>query len=318
MSRDHDHPHTDHDHGHDHSHDHGHGHSHTPTVSAGNERRVGLAALITGGFMIAEVVGGIVSGSLALLADAGHMLTDFAALALAWFAFRLARRPADWRRTFGFDRFSVLVAFVNGLSLFVIAAFIIWEAVERLQAPPAIAASTMLWVAVLGLGVNIFAFWLLFGADRGNLNVRGALAHVAGDLLGSVGTIAAAIIIMYTGWTAADPLLSVFVALIILRSAWTVTRDAAHILLEGAPAGLEADTVVADLSANIDGVESIDHVHVWSINEARPMATLHARIRADASSALVKKAIRERLQSRFHVDHATVEIEEGDHAPLCR
>lgn len=318
MSRDHDHPHTDHDHGHDHSHDHGHGHSHAQTVSAGNERRVGLAALLTGGFMIAEVVGGIVSGSLALLADAGHMLTDFAALALAWFAFRLARRPADWRRTFGFDRFSVLVAFVNGLSLFVIAAFIIWEAVERLQAPPAIAASTMLWVAVLGLGVNIFAFWLLFGADRGNLNVRGALAHVAGDLLGSIGTIAAAIIIMYTGWTAADPLLSVFVALIILRSAWTVTRDAAHILLEGAPAGLEADTVVADLSANIDGVESIDHVHVWSINEARPMATLHARIRADASSALVKKAIRERLQSRFHVDHATVEIEDGDHAPLCR
>ena len=318
MSRDHDHPHTDHDHGHDHSHDHGHGHSHAPTVSAGNERRVGLAALLTGGFMIAEVVGGIVSGSLALLADAGHMLTDFAALALAWFAFRLARRPADWRRTFGFDRFSVLVAFVNGLSLFAIAAFIIWEAVERLQAPPAIAASTMLWVAVLGLGVNIFAFWLLFGADRGNLNVRGALAHVAGDLLGSVGTIAAAIIIMYTGWTAADPLLSVFVALIILRSAWTVTRDAAHILLEGAPAGLEADTVVADLSANIDGVESIDHVHVWSINEARPMATLHARIRPDASSALVKKAIRERLQSRFHVDHATVEIEEGGHAPLCR
>lgn len=318
MSCDHDNPHTDHDHGHDHSHDHGHGHSHAPTVSAGNERRVGLAALLTGGFMIAEVVGGIVSGSLALLADAGHMLTDFAALALAWFAFRLARRPADWRRTFGFDRFSVLVAFVNGLSLFAIAAFIIWEAVERLQAPPAIAASTMLWVAVLGLGVNIFAFWLLFGADRGNLNVRGALAHVAGDLLGSIGTIAAAIIIMYTGWTAADPLLSVFVALIILRSAWTVTRDAAHILLEGAPAGLEADTVVADLSANIDGVESIDHVHVWSINEARPMATLHARIRADASSALVKKAIRERLQSRFHVDHATVEIEEGDHAPLCR
>lgn len=314
MSHDHDHLHSDHAHGHD----HGPGHSHAPTVSAANERRVGLAALLTGGFMVAEVVGGIVSGSLALLADAGHMLTDFAALALAWFAFRLARRPADWRRTYGFDRFSVLVAFVNGLSLFVIAAFIVWEAVERLQAPPAIAAPTMLWVAVLGLGVNIFAFWLLFGADRGNLNIRGALAHVAGDLLGSIGTIAAALIIMYTGWTAADPLLSIFVALIILRSAWAVTRDAAHILLEGAPAGLEADTVVADLSANIDGVESIDHVHVWSINEARPMATLHARVRADASPTLVKAAIRERLKTRFHVDHATVEIEDGDHAPLCR
>jgi len=313
-----DHDHHDH-HGHDHhGHDHGAGHSHAPKVSAGNQRRVGLAALLTGSFMLAEVAGGIVSGSLALLADAGHMLADFAALALAWFGFHLAGRPADWRRTYGFDRFSVLVAFVNGLTLFVIAAVILWEAAQRLQSPPPIAAPTMLWIAVLGLVVNILAFWILLGADRGNLNIRGALAHVAGDLLGSVGTIAAALIIMQTGWTAADPLLSVFVALIILRSAWGVTRDAAHILLEGAPSGLEADTVAADLTANIDGVESVHHIHVWSISEERPMATLHARIRADASPALVKTAIRERLRTRFHVDHATVEIEDGDHAPLCR
>lgn len=315
MGGDHDH----HDHrGHDHGHDHGSGHSHAPKVSAGNQRRVGLAALLTGSFMLAEVVGGVVSGSLALLADAGHMLTDFAALALAWFGFHLASRPADWRRTYGFDRFSVLVAFVNGLSLFVIAAFILWEAAERLQAPPPIAAPTMLSVAVLGLFVNILAFWMLLGADRSNLNIRGALAHVAGDLLGSVGTIAAALIIMRTGWTAADPLLSVFVALIILRSAWAVTRDSAHILLEGAPNGMEADTVAADLAANVDGIESVHHIHVWSISEERPMATLHARIRADASPALVKAAIRERLKDRFHVDHATVEIEDGDRAPLCR
>lgn len=314
MGGDHDH----HNHrGHDHGHDHGSGHSHAPKVSAGNQRRVGLAALLTGSFMFAEVVGGVVSGSLALLADAGHMLTDFAALALAWFGFHLAGRPADWRRTYGFDRFSVLVAFVNGLSLFAIAAVILWEAAERLQAPPPIAAPTMLSVAVLGLFVNILAFWMLLGADRSNLNIRGALAHVAGDLLGSVGTIAAALIIMRTGWTAADPLLSVFVALIILRSAWAVTRDSAHILLEGAPSGMEADTVAADLAANVDGVESVHHIHVWSISEERPMATLHARIRADASPALVKTAIRERLKTRFHVDHATVEIEDGDHAPVC-
>lgn len=176
----------------------------------------------------------------------------------------------------------------------------------------------MLWVAVLGLAVNILAFWILLGADRGNLNIRGALAHVAGDLLGSVGTIAAALIIMKTGWTAADPILSVFVAFIILRSAWGVTRDAAHILLEGAPSGLEADTVAADLTVHVDGIESVHHIHVWSISEERPMATLHARIRGDASPALVKTAIRERLKSRFHVDHATVEIEDSDHAPICR
>ena len=152
---------------------------------------MGLAALLTGSFMLAEVIGGIVAGSLALLADAGHMLTDFAALALAWFGFRLSRRPADWKRTYGFDRFQVLVAFANGLALFAIAAWIIYEGITRLMTAPEVSGGIMVVIAVLGLLVNIAAFMLLQGADRENLNVRGAAVHVLGDLLGSVAALAA-------------------------------------------------------------------------------------------------------------------------------
>ena len=185
----------DHAHGHEHglSHGHGHGHaghSHGPTLSAhdapetrrSKERAILIAAALTGGFMGAEVIGGLISGSLALLADAGHMLTDFASLLLAWCAFRLARRPADWKRTYGFDRFSVLAAFVNGLTLFVIAAWILFEAVRRLRDPHEVLGGLMLWVALAGLVVNVLAFWVLSRAEGDNLNVRAAALHVMGEL----------------------------------------------------------------------------------------------------------------------------------------
>jgi cobalt-zinc-cadmium efflux system protein len=170
-------------------------------AAANNERRMGFAALITGSFMLAEVIGGIVAGSLALLADAGHMLTDFASLALAWFGFRLSRRPADWKRTYGFDRFQILVAFANGLALFAIAAWIVYEGIERLMTTPDVSGGIMVVIAALGLAVNLVAFRLLQGADRENLNVRGAAIHVLGDLLGSVAALAAGAVILATGWT---------------------------------------------------------------------------------------------------------------------
>lgn len=294
--------------------DHPLGHVHNPDVNAGNARRVGMAALLTGAFMVAEVAGGIVSGSLALLADAGHMLTDFGALALAWFAFRLSRRPADWRRTYGFDRFSVLVAFVNGLTLFGIAALIVWEAAKRLGDPPQVAGGIMLVVALAGLAVNLIAFRLLSGGDRQNINMRGALAHVIGDLLGSFAAILAAVIILVTGWVYADPLLSVLVAVIIVRSAYGVVRDAAHILLEGAPRGLSGEVIANDLTAAVPGLRSVHHVHVWSITEARPVVTLEAA--TDGSdAAAIKAAIKARLHARFGIDHATVEIETAGDPP---
>ena len=300
-----------------HDHEGGHGHSHAPTVTSRNVRAVGFAALLTGGFMLVEVAGGLISGSLALLADAGHMLTDFGALAMAWLAFRLAQRPADWRRTYGFDRFSVLVAFVNGLSLFVIAAIICWEAAERLGNPGPVAGPTMLAVAALGLLVNLAALKLLKGGDEENLNIRAASIHVLGDLLGSVAAIVAAGVIILTGWTPIDPLLSVLVALIILKSAWEVTKASGHILLEGAPEGLEADRIGADLMREIPGVLDVHHVHAWSISQDRPMVTLHAQIADNVDAAEMRAALRKRLRARFHVEHATIELERGEGPHGC-
>jgi cobalt-zinc-cadmium efflux system protein len=289
-----------------HSHDHSQG-----LADANNERRMGLAALLTGSFMLAEVVGGIVAGSLALLADAGHMLTDFAALALAWFGFRLARRPADWKRTYGFDRFQVLVAFANGLTLFAIAGWIVYEGIERLMTTPEVSGGIMVVIAVLGLLVNVAAFWLLQGADRENLNVRGAAIHVLGDLLGSVAALIAGAVILFTGWTPIDPLLSILVAAIIVRSGWRVVADSGHILLEGAPPELDTRAIGPDLIANVKGVEEVHHVHVWSITQSRRMVTLHALICGTEDSDRMVRNIKARLKERFGLDHATIEIERG-------
>jgi cobalt-zinc-cadmium efflux system protein len=292
--------------GHDHSHHHGaHGHVH----GSGNERAVGLAAVLTGAFMLTEVIGGALSGSLALLADAGHMLTDFASLVLAWLAFRLARRPADWKRTYGFDRFSVLAAFVNGLSLFVIAGWICFEAFERLRQPVPVLGGIMFWIATTGLVVNILAFWVLTRGDGENLNVRAALLHVAGDLFGSIAALVAALIIILTGWTPIDPILSVLVALIILRSAWHVVRESGHILLEGAPHGFDRRAVAASIKAAVPGVVDVRHIHAWSITQERPMATLEVTIAADAEPLAVKAATKSVLQEKFGIDHATVEVD---------
>ncbi len=299
---------NDHHH-HDHQFDHAHGHAGHDHPRGANEKSVGLAALITGAFMLAEVAGGIVSGSLALLADAGHMLTDFASLALAWYGFRLARRPADWRRTYGYDRFSVLVAFVNGLALFAIAVWICLEAWHRLQTPSAVLGGLMLWIAIAGLLVNVLAFLILRRGDRGNLNIRAAMLHVAGDLLGSIAAIAAAIVIILTGWHPIDPLLSVLVALIILRSAWRVVAESSHILLESAPAHLDAREIAADLIASIQDVHDVHHVHAWSLTQERPMVTLHARVEPGTTPEVCVAAIKQRLRHRFGIDHATVELE---------
>jgi cobalt-zinc-cadmium efflux system protein len=292
-----------------HSHGPGHAHDHRRDTS---ERRMGLAALITGLFMFAEVAGGIVSGSLALLADAGHMLTDFASLALAWFGFRLARRAADWKRTYGFDRFQVVVAFTNGLALFAIAAWIVFEAIERLAQPQAVAGGIMVVVGVLGLLVNVAAFVLLHGADRENLNVKGAAIHVLGDLLGSVAAVIAGGVILFTGWTPIDPLLSILVAAIIVRSGWKVVDASGHILLEGAPRELDTRHIGPDLIANVPGVTGVHHVHVWSITQERRMATLHACVGDTEESDRLVKAIKQRLKARFGLDHATIEIERGE------
>lgn len=303
-----------------HSHSHGPGHRHTREKGHGNshghdhgasasERRIGFAALLTAVFMLAEFAGGLVSGSLALIADAGHMLTDCAGLVLAWIGFRLARRPADWKRSYGYDRFGILVAFANGLALFAIAGWIVVEAVHRINSPSPVLGGLMLWVALAGLGVNVLAFWLLQGGDHDNLNVRAAVLHVAGDLLGSVAAIVAAVVILTTGWTPIDPILSVLVSLLILGSAWRIVRDSAHILLEGTPSGLVPAEIGAEIRAAVPSVHDVHHIHAWSLSQNRPIVTLHACVAPTPNTESIVRAIKEVLRTRYGVHHATVELE---------
>jgi len=284
---------------------HGHG------GQADNMRRIFWALVLTGGFMLAEIVGAVISGSLALLADAAHMLVDTVALLFAWIAFKLSGRPADRSRTYGYHRFPVLAAFTNGISLLFIVGWIFTEAADRLVNPTEVLAGPMLAVALLGLVVNVAAYRVLYGADRTNLNVRGALLHIWGDMLGSAVAAGAAVVIMTTGWMQIDPLLSILVGLIVLRSALTLLRDAAHILLEGVPRQLDVREIGPDLVANIAVVEDIHHVHAWSLSQERSLLTLHARIVRDANPDSAIADIHARLASHFGIRHVTVQIELG-------
>ena len=278
-------------------------------VTADNARRVLLALVLTGGFMVAEVIGGLLTGSLALIADAGHMLTDTAALALAWMAFRVAGRPNDARRTYGYHRFQVLAAFVNGVTLVAVVGWIAIEAVRRLAAPIEVLGGPMLVIAGLGLAVNLAVLWILKSGPRANLNIQGAAVHVLGDVLGSVAAITAAGVIIWTGWMAIDPLLSVLVALLVLRSAWVIVRRSGHILLEGAPDWLDAAALRRDLVAAVPQVEDIHHVHAWMLTDERPLMTLHASLKPGASYPEALVAIRGFLEEHYGIGHATIQIE---------
>jgi cobalt-zinc-cadmium efflux system protein len=293
----------------DHAHHDHHGHDHHAHVDAGNERRVLWALLLTGGFMLAEVAGGLLSGSLALLADAGHMLTDTAALALSWYAFRAARRPATPARSYGHGRIQVLAALINSGALVVIAVWITVEAGRRLLAPAPVLGGPMLAVAALGLVVNIAAFLILHRGDETNLNMRGAALHVLGDLLGSLGAILAAVVILWTGWTPIDPILSVLVALLILRGAWSNLVRAWHVLMEGTPEELDVGSLRVELAASVPGVLDVHHVHAWSLLPGRTLMTLHASIAAEADHDTVLHDLQHALEGRFGIAHATIQLE---------
>jgi cobalt-zinc-cadmium efflux system protein len=300
-----------HGHGHDHGHDHGHshaGHNHLHGVT--DQRRIGWAFLIIALFMIVEVVGGVLSGSLALLADAGHMVSDAAALGFSWAAMHYGRRPATAQLSYGYKRLEILAAFVNGCALFVIAAWIIVEAVQRFFAPVHVAGGMMLAVAFAGLASNIAAFFILHGGNRENLNLRGAWLHVLGDMLGSAAAIVAAGVILLTNWTPIDPILSVFVALIVLKSAWGIVRSSAHILLEGTPDGLSLADIKADLEANVAEVRDAHHIHAWSITAEQHLLTLHVHPTQGTAARDVVSAVQSRLAERFNVVHVTVQVEE--------
>lgn len=298
-----------HDQSHSHSHDHGSGAgAHRGLVSRGAEsQRLKWVLIITALFMVAEIVGGLLSGSLALLADSGHMFTDAAAIGLSLFAMRIAQRPPNTKRTFGYVRLEILAALVNGATLLAIAGLIVFEAWQRLRDPVVIDGTIMLSVAALGLAVNVAGAFLLHSHAHDNLNVRGAYLHVLGDLLGSVGAIAAGIIVLTTGWTPADPIISVVIALLILFSAWKLVREATDVLLESVPSHVDMDGVLAAL-ASIDGLDDVHDVHVWTLTSGFVAISAHGVIDDPIKHSRVLTEVRE-LMASHGIDHVTFQIE---------
>jgi len=297
-------------------------HHHDHPAHAGNshrrESRLLLAFVLTALTLLAEAVGGWLSGSLALLADAAHMLVDAGALFFAWLGVRFARRPADARRSFGYARMEVLVGYTNAVAQFALVAWILVEALLRFGDPRPILSGTMLVVALGGLAVNAFVFAVLSGHDHADINSAAARLHVLGDLLGSLAAVAAALLIAGFGWLWADPLLSVAVSLLILGNAWRLLRHSAHILLEGTPEGIDGGRVASVVANEAEGVREAHHVHVWQLAGGYPIATLHVRLREDADPDRSLASIHAVLRDRFHIGHATVQFDRQECAdPHC-
>lgn len=309
------HDHDDHEHthaGHDHSHaghDHSSGaHSHAPSVTEANEKRIRIVFIMTAGYAAVQAVGGWMSGSLALIADAGHMVSDAAALLLALIAYRVAARAPDALRTYGFHRVRVLAALANGAALLLLVAWIAWEAIARFRSPTAVLAGPMLIVAVIGLFVNLAGAYVLIRGNQGDGNLRGALLHVLGDLLGSVGAIAAAIGIMLTGWTLLDPILSMLVAVLVVRSAWGLVSDSIFILLQGTPKGMDIKAVEADI-ASLPGIAEVGHLHAWTLTDESIVATVHVTPESGADPLALPALVVARLKHQHAIEHATVQVD---------
>jgi cobalt-zinc-cadmium efflux system protein len=311
----HGHEHHQHSHSHGHRHKSGHGGRHDHGREAGAQRLL-IALAILGTFTVVEGVGGYFANSIALMAEAAHMLADSASLVLAILAIRVGQRPADQRRTYGHRRYQPLAAFINGQLLLVLTAWVVYEAIVRLRHLPAVDGRLMLGIALLGGVANLAAFLALSGAR--SLNERGARAHVLSDLLGSVAASIAALLILYFGWQIADPLLSLLVSFLIFRSAWSLTRESADVLLESAPPSIDVTRVEAVLMGHVPGLAGVHHVHVWSMTGERPTVTLHADLEPGTEHRTVITAIHARLEAELRVEHCTVQIEEGDCAtPPC-
>ncbi|MBN9434360.1 MAG: cation transporter [Bosea sp.] len=286
----------------------GSGHDHT-TGSRSNERALWLALVPTAGFTVAEVVGGLLTGSLALISDASHMATDVLGIAAAILAIRIGRRPVDAKRSFGYERFEVLAAAFNAVLLFGVGIYILVEAYRRLSEPPQIQSTAMLIVAVLGLGVNLFSMRVLSRGKEESLNLKGAYLEVWSDLLGSIGVIAAALIIRFTGWTFVDSLVAVAIGLWVFPRTWALLRDAVNILLEGVPRGIDLEAVRGAILKTA-GIDNVHDLHVWALTSGRICLTAHvvAPTRAHESDVLAAE-LRAELDQRFQIGHVTIQHE---------
>ena len=292
-------------------HHHGEGaeHTHSHTIGPDADRRrlaLGLALLVA--FMAAEVVAGIIAQSLALLSDAGHMLTDAGALALSLVAIRLAAQPPQGGLTYGLKRAEILSGLANGITLLVIATLIVYEAIHRLVSPPEVDARLMLGVALAGVLVNLVVTWQLAQADRRSLNVRGSYQHILTDLYAFIGTAIAAVLILLTGFTRADPIVSLLVAALMLRAAYGLLRDAVRVLLEAAPAGMRPAEIVEAMASH-PSVANIHDLHVWEITSGFPALSAHVLVRPGDDCHAVRRDLERLLDERFQIEHTTLQVD---------
>ncbi|RFU62704.1 cation diffusion facilitator family transporter [Bacillus sp. V59.32b] len=288
------------------SHDHGHSHKHGQNA---NKKSLKISFFLISTYMIIEIIGGVMTNSLALLSDAGHMLSDAAALGLSYLAMVFGEKRASLTKTFGYKRFEVLAALINGITLVVISLYIFWEAYNRFSDPPSVLSSGMLLIAFIGLLVNILAAFILNRGDTsGNLNVRSAFLHVLGDLLGSVGAIVAALLIMFFGWNISDPIASVIVAILIIISAYRVTRDSVHVLMEGTPTNIQV-TEVQNALSSLDDVAGVHDLHIWSISSDLPSLSCHLVITEKGNYDSILQQAKKVLHEKFEIDHTTIQID---------
>lgn len=302
MSRAHSHE------GHSHG---GQGHSHG---AGANKKALWVVLALTGTYMVAEVVGGLITGSLALLADAAHMLSDNIALALALFAFWLSAKPATPNRSFGYKRAEILAALFNGVTIVAISLWIFYEAYQRLQDPPEILGGWLMVVAVVGLLVNLAGMFILTRSAGENLNMQGALRHVLADLLGSVGVIVAAVVILLTGWSYADPLISAFIGVLILASSYKLLKDSVGVLLEGSPPGMDA-TEVGRQMARTQGVVEVHDLHVWTVTSGFTALAAHVLVGLEEDCHDRRRELEALLEREYGIEHTTLQVDHaGDHA----
>ncbi len=292
--------------------DHG-SHSHDHGVRNAPERALKLALALTGSFMILEAVGGWMTHSLALISDAAHMLTDTAALVIALAAIRIGKRSPDGRRTFGYARFEILAAAFNAVILFIVAMYILWEAIDRFRDPPPIASGAMMGIAVAGLVINLIAMRLLQAGSDKSLNVKGAYLEVWSDMLGSIGVLAAGGIIAWTGWRPIDPIIAVLIGLWVLPRTWTLLKDSINVLLEGVPSGIVVEEIHTRIRA-VPGVVDVHHVHVWAVSSDKILLTAHVKRDREAGVEhdIILSSVQTLLREQFRITHATLQIEHED------
>ncbi|MFV0537008.1 MAG: cation diffusion facilitator family transporter [Dysgonomonas sp.] len=301
--------------GNNHSHEHQHGHSHNHSHNA-NKKALTISFILIAGFMFVEFIGGYLTNSLALISDAGHMLSDAVALGLSLSALIFGARAATPSKTYGYKRFEILAALLNGIVLVLLAVFICKEAIERLSAPPHVIGQGMMIISIIGLLINIIVAWILHsqGSTKENLNVRSAFLHVIGDLLGSVGAIIAAVLIMLFGWYIADPIASMIVSLLVLYSGWNVLKESINILMEAKPANIDFEKVT-ELLKSIDGVEGIHDLHIWMITSEFTSMTVHLHVKENTDRDLILEQAKHIMQEKYGIKHVTIQIEGRELCP---